>query len=109
MSGATENADGSTKRWKHGRSVAADGTIRFLSVSALEMADMDDPAGCLRKWWYAFLQGIREGPSPAKDRGDKLHAEVARYLRTGNRNLSSQVLVGLGAGMIPRPGDDLQI
>jgi hypothetical protein len=109
MSGATENADGSAKRWKHGRSVAPDGSVRFLSVSALEMADMDAAAGCLRKWWYAFLQGIREGPSPAKDRGDKLHAEVARYLRTGDRNLSSQVLVGLGAGMIPRPGDDLGV
>jgi hypothetical protein len=106
MSGATENKDGSKKKWIHGRAVEK-GTVRFLSVSALEKADASKPNGCLRRWWYQYIGGIKEPPSKAMLEGEQLHREIATYLETGHKALSSQVLSGLH--MIPDPGPDLLI
>jgi hypothetical protein len=109
VSGATENIDGSKKKWKHGAAISKDGTLRLTSVSALEMADMSAEGGCLRRWWYAYKRGIKEGETDSLRRGNRLHGETALYLKTGVKPTSSQVLVGLGARMIPAPGDDLLV
>lgn len=68
---------------------------------------MSTPVGCLRAWWYSYIGGIKEPPSPAMEHGTKMHAEVEQYLRTGVKQLSSQVLAGLH--MIPDPGPDLYV
>lgn len=106
MSGATQNKDGSQKKWLHGRAVS-NGELRFLSVSAIEKGDSSKPNGCLRRWHYQYIGGIKEPPSEAMTKGVKLHEEIAHYLKTGEKALSSQVLSGLH--MIPDPGPDLLI
>lgn len=106
MSGATNNKDGSQKRWLHGRAVLK-GELRFLSVSALEKGDVSKPTGCLRRWHYQYIGGLKEESNDAMTNGTKLHAEIAEYLQTGRKVLSSQVMAGLH--MIPDPGDDLLV
>ncbi len=104
MSGATESIDGTRKKWKHGATITPDGTLRFTSVSALELAVL-----CLRRWTYAYKWKLKDPQTEAQLRGESMHAEVARYERTGQKPTSSQVLVGLGARMIPAPGPDLLV
>jgi hypothetical protein len=106
MSGATQNKDGSKKKWIHGRAVV-DGEVKFLSVSALEKGDSSKPNGCLRRWHYQYIEGIKEPPSEAMADGTRLHEEIAHYLQTGEKVLSAQVMAGLH--MIPEPGPDLLI
>lgn len=106
MSGATQNKDGSKKKWLHGRAVEK-GVLRFLSVSSLEKGDSSKPNGCLRRWHYQYIGGIKEPPSKAMEAGTKLHEEIAHYLTTGEKTLSSQVMAGLH--MIPEPGADLLV
>lgn len=81
-------------------SPVVDGTLRYLSPSALTLAD---PAseGCERKWWYAYIQKIRAPQSKAQMRGVDLHGEIERYLKTGDRSLSSLALSGMH--MVPDP------
>ncbi len=106
MSGATNNKDGSKKKWLHGRAVEK-GVVRFLSVSALEKADSSKPNGCLRRWHYQYIGGIKEPQSKAMADGERLHNEIAHYLATGEKVLSSKVMAGLH--MLPDPGPDLLI
>lgn len=106
MSGATQNKDGTKKKWLHGRAVEK-GIVRFLSVSALEKADSSKPNGCLRRWHYQYIGGIKDAPSKSMAEGEKLHEEIANYLTTGEKKLSSKILAGLH--MIPDPGPDLLI
>lgn len=107
MSGATQNKDGTKKRWIHGRAVQ-DGKLRFLSVSSLEKGDSSKPTGCLRRWHYQYIGGVKETEqSDALIRGEKLHGEIAHYLTTGEQVLSSQVLAGMH--IIPEPGPDLKV
>ena len=106
MSGATNNTDGSKKKWLHGKAVV-NGELRFLSVSALEKADASKSNGCLRRWWYQYIKGIKEEQSDQMVKGEKLHAEIAHYLTTGKKVLSSQVMAGMH--MIPEPGSDLLV
>jgi len=106
VSGATQNKDGTKKRWLHGRAVEK-GTVRFLSVSALEKGDSSKPNGCLRRWHYQYIGGIKEPQSKAMFEGEKLHAEIAHYLSTGEEVLSSKVMAG--RHMLPDPGPDLLI
>lgn len=98
MSGATQNKDGTKKRWIHGRAVQ-DGKLRFLSVSSLEKGDSSKPTGCLRRWHYQYIGGIKEPPSDKMEAGERMHAEIAHYLRTGENHLSRQVIAGMH--MIP--------
>jgi len=107
MSGATQNADGSNKGWKHGKTIV-NGEVRFASVSSLETADSSSTSGCLRKWWFRYKRNIKEPPNKDTERGNACHAEVAKYLTTGERgHLSSVVLSGLH--QLPTPGDDLLV
>lgn len=106
MSGATQNKDGSKKRWIHGRAVQ-DGNVRFLSVSSLEKGDSSKPTGCLRRWHYQYIGGIKEPPSDRMEAGERMHAEIAHYLTTGENILSAQVMAGMH--MIPEPGEDLLV
>lgn len=106
MSGATQHKDGTKKRWIHGRAVQ-DGKLRFLSVSSLEKGDSSKPTGCLRRWHYQYIGGIKEAPSDAMAAGERMHAEIAHYLTTGENVLSSQVMSGMH--MLPDPGPDLLV
>jgi hypothetical protein len=54
-----------------------------------------------------MVAGRKAPQSKAAIRGDNLHAEIERYLKTGDRALSSLALSGLH--MVPDPGPDLLI
>lgn len=81
--------------------------VRYLSVTAMEKADMHTSQGCLRKWWYQYVGGIKEPPTTATERGTRLHDEIATYLQTGVKALSQTILINLR--MVPDPGPDLAI
>ncbi len=104
MSGATEHADGSRKRWKHGATIGKDGEVRLTSVSALELA-----ASCLRRWKsrYGPLK-LQEPPTKSTDHGNKCHADMAKYLTTGSRAHLPQVIIA-GLHQVPTPGPDLYV
>lgn len=106
MSGATQHFDGSRKRWKHGKSVV-DGEVRFLSVSALEKADPTTGSGCLRRWAYQYLWGIKEDETQSESlvRGNECHGQIAKYYATGVRAFNSIVMRGVH--MLPSPGQDI--
>ncbi len=90
----------------HGKTVV-NGELRRTSVSALQMADADTGEGCLRKWWHGYVQGFKEPTTDAQARGTRLHGETERYLLTGEKRLSDQILRNLH--LIPTPGSDLLI
>lgn len=79
------------------------GEVRFFSPSALMKSD-PRAGGCPLKWWYRFVRRIKEPETTKYDEGLKLHAELERYQRTGDRNLSALALSGLH--MVPT-GPDL--
>lgn len=83
-----------------------DGIIRYLSVSALTMADSRSE-GCPRKWWYRYVGGIKEAQTAAQALGTEMHANIARYLQTGERTFGQLAMTGLH--VIPDPGPDLLI
>lgn len=89
------------KPWKHGKTIV-NGAVRFTSVSALDKAN-----SCLRKYYFHYVLGIKEGESDATRRGNKGHAEIEKYLLTGDKNLSANVLEGMH--QIPPPGPDLAV
>ena len=91
-------------KWLYGKAVEDGGTpdarLRFVSVSAMSTADPAE-TGCLRKWHYQYILGKKKPKSRATIRGDNLHAEIEKYLKTGDRSLSSLALSGLH--MVPDP------
>ncbi len=93
-------------RIDYGKAIGPEG-LRYLSPSALTTADPDSSDGCLRKYWYAYHEGIKEPSTKAQQIGTDLHAEIEQYLLTGTKALSSLALSGLH--MVPTPGPDLLV
>ncbi len=89
--------------WLHGATIdKKTKKVRFLSVSQIETAD-----SCLRKWWYEKVDGRKPPEQEWQTAGTNLHAEIEKYLRTGEKHLSSLAMSGFFA--IPEPGPDLLI
>lgn len=89
------------------RAAVTNGVVNFFSVSSLEKADPRS-GGCMRAYYYRYVLRIREdAQSASMIAGIALHAELADYLRTGSRHLSSLALSGLH--MVPDPGVDLLV
>jgi hypothetical protein len=91
--------------WLYGKAIV-NGEPRFHSVSRLSGADPNE-GGCLRKWHYEMVMGRKSPGTRASKRGDGLHDEIEKYLKTGDRSLSSLALSGLH--MVPEPGPDLLV
>jgi hypothetical protein len=86
-------------KWLYGKGVV-NKAPSFLSVSAITSAD-EESSGCLRAWHYEKVLGKKKPQTKAAARGDGLHAEVEKFLKTGDRSLSSLALGGLH--MVPDP------
>lgn len=82
-----------------------DGEIRFFSPTSLDMGD-PRAGGCALKWWYRYVRRIKGPDSASLAEGRKLHDELARYQKTGDRSLSALAMSGLH--MVPT-GPDLII
>lgn len=80
-----------------------DGDIRFFSPTSLDRGD-PRAGGCGLKWWFRYVRRVKEPDTWNKDAGRKLHEELARYERTGDRSLSALAMSGLH--MVPT-GPDL--
>ena len=93
-------------RAEHGKAVA-DGQVRYLSPSSITTADHSQDGGCLRKWWFRYVEGRKEPSSPAQAKGTALHAEIEDYLKTGVKALSATVMAGFR--VIPEPGPGIDI
>jgi hypothetical protein len=80
-----------------------DGDVRFFSPTSLDRGD-PRAGGCPLKWWFRYVRRIKEADTDSKNEGRKLHDELARYQRTGDRSLSALAMSGLH--MVPT-GPDL--
>lgn len=96
--------------WVHGSPIRrVDGeptSLRYLSPSAITLADPESE-GCLRKWWWQYVMKKKQPETASQATGTRLHAEIERYLKTGQRDLSALALAGLH--MVPSPGEDLGV
>ncbi len=101
------DASGGREKWRHGKAIDK-GVLRYVSASALQLGDSSTETGCARRHFYAYARGLKDPPSTATERGAALHAEVEKFLLTGDRSgLSSATLSGMP--LFPSPGRDLWI
>jgi hypothetical protein len=90
------------------------GVIQSLSVSQIEKFDPAQTGGCPRRWWFEAVQGFRPERTEALSDGDKGHALLADYLRTGQPpegrvKMGTAVRAAIAAGNLPPPGDHLLV
>lgn len=95
-----------------GLPVTAEGEVRWLSGSSVTKADPNSEGGCLRRFWYHYVGSllgvsIREPETEQMRAGTGMHAEIERYLRTGQLALGQTAMAGLAH--IPRPGPGLHV
>jgi hypothetical protein len=80
------------------------GELQYLSVSSLEKADTRK-TGCARKWAYRYVHGVPEPETPKqaqkKNAGTGMHADLAKYSKTGDRGLGAMALKALASGYVP--------
>lgn len=76
------------RRKDYGPSVLG-GIVQRTSPSALETADPNTRWGCLRKYWYRYVLGLREPDTEATLRGKKTHSEIEKYLGGGEPSLGA--------------------
>jgi len=60
-----------------------DGVLRYVSPSQLTTASEDQDGGCLRKWWFDKVGGMKAPETASQALGTEVHAELEHYLRTG--------------------------
>lgn len=71
-----------------------DGQIRYFSPSSLALADHEQFGGCLRRYWFKYVQGKKEPEGKAQELGTRVHAEIENFLKTGQNALSRHALAG---------------
>src|SRR5258708_3501232 len=70
------------------------GKIKRLSVSQIETFDPITPFGCNRRWWFKYVAHMPDPGSAATGLGTQVHAEIERYLKTGENCLGKIALEG---------------
>lgn len=95
------------KGWKYGSALSADKkSVRYFSPSALMTGDPGTTEGCIRKYAYQYVHGLKSPPTKAQELGTQLHAENEQYLLTGDRSgMGSLALSGLFMLPEPQPKD----
>ena len=78
--------------------------MRRTSPSAIQKHD-----ACPRKWWFEYVEGIKEPSTPAMALGTEVHSRIEHYLRSGQDVLGPMERPALEKGLIPRPGPGLLI
>lgn len=84
-----------------------DGELLYTTPSALATADPAQFGGCLRKWFYVYVEGRREPTNLSQQIGIDGHDQVEHYLFTAEDVLGR--IPRAGKRFIPYPGDDLII
>lgn len=84
--------------------------INYLSVSQLQKAAdwlPGDYGGCERKWWWRYVQRVKEPKGKAAELGEKVHKELENYERTGQDALGP--IASKGKRFLPPLGQWLRI
>lgn len=84
-----------------------DQVIQYLSASGIGTGDPKQAGGCLRRWFYRYVLGIKEPFTGAKKLGADTHEEIEHYLRTGELTLGH--LAMSARVYIPDPNPDFLI
>lgn len=90
-----------------GGPAVANGTINYLSPSALTTADHESFGGCQRRYHFRYVGGKKEPQTAAARGGVETHAEIERYLKTGEKAFSTLTLAGMR--YIPKPSEGMLI
>lgn len=93
-------------RIRYGHAVSG-GVVNYLSPSAITSADPKSEGGCLRRWWWKYVQKQAEPQRKSQAVGEEMHAQLEAYLRGGGLVLGALALSG--KHLLPEPGPDLLI
>ena len=89
------------------RKTIVDGEIQYFSPSSLSKADHKKHGGCLKKYHYRYVQGIREPANPKAELGSTCHYQLEEYLTTGKKEFNH--IVKAGERFVPLPSPDIHI
>jgi hypothetical protein len=84
-----------------------DSVIQYLSASGISAGDPTQPGGCLRRWFYRYVLGIKEPFTGDKRLGVKVHNEIEHLLRTGEVTLGHIAMAA--RHFIPNPNDSFLV
>src|ERR1043165_6975785 len=70
------------------------GRVLWSSASGLTKADPNSVGGCLRRWFYETVMGLRQPSTPAQETGTKLHGAIEDPLVRGLPLVSQLALAG---------------
>lgn len=79
----------------------------WTSATGITTADPHSFGGCLRKWYYDYVEDKKAPATEAMKGGTALHAEIESHLTTGAQLTSAMALTG--RAFIPHPGNGLFI
>lgn len=81
--------------------------LRYTSVSALSKGNPDEYGGCLRRWYFRYVQRLPEPQTTSQARGERADEQLNFYLSTGQDVLGPNLRVG--RHLLPAPGPDLVV
>lgn len=64
-----------------------DGVIQYLSPSGMTTGDPSQPGGCLRRWVYKYVMGLKEPFTRSQKLGVETHGEIEHFQLTGEMTL----------------------
>lgn len=88
--------------------------IDVLSISNAESFDHMQTGGCQLRWWFERVQGLRPEQDTAQSDGEKGHALLAHYFRTGESpkgrvKMGKAVTAAILKGELPSVGPDMLV
>ncbi len=79
----------------------------YTSVSQLSRFDHSQYGGCQKKWWFHYVEGIKEEKTAQQEIGVKSHEQIEHYLKYNQDVLGP--IVAVGQHLLPTPGTDLLV
>lgn len=73
----------------------------------LTKGDVHSDGGCLRRWWYRYVERRPEPSTGSQNRGTQIHKEIERYYADGNKELSDVAIAMLAH--LPAPGPNVLV
>lgn len=77
------------------------------SVSAIAKFDPNEYGGCMRRWFFRYVEHLPEATTFQKEEGVNAHSQIEHFLETGEDVLGA--VVAKGRHLLPAPGPDLLV
>jgi hypothetical protein len=90
-----------------GSKAVENGSVNYFSPSSLTTGDPESFGGCARRYHWKYVAGKKEPHTAAARGGVEAHAEIERYLKTGEKAFSTLTLAGMR--YIPKPLPDMLV